>query len=68
MSSTNLRKPLKSKEHWISEAHALCCESWGLLEVPAAITADIDLMAAKWNEDNAKTQQTLRSFFKPSQL
>ena len=68
MSSTNLRKPLKSTEHWISEAHALCCESWGLLEVPAAITADIDLMAAKWNEDNAKTQQTLRSFFKPSQL
>jgi len=66
MVSTNLRTPLKNKEHWISEARALCCESWGLPAVPDDILADIDLMVVKWGKDHPKTQHTLNFFFKPS--
>ena len=65
MGSMNLRKPMKNKEHWHLEAHALCCDSWGLSAVPGDILADIEVMASRWDNGHVKKQRTLDSFFKP---
>ena len=65
MNSANLRKPLKNKEHWISEARMLCCDTWQFPAIPDDILTDIDLKAAEWDKDHAKKQLNLNSFFKP---
>ena len=65
MNSANLRKPQKNKEHWVSEARTLCCDTWQFPAIPDDILTDIDVKAAEWDKDHEKKQLNLNSFFKP---
>ncbi len=66
------RPPFKNQEHWHAEARVLCCDSWGLSGVPAAITHDINTLTAKHAEEKsepaAKKQRTLTPFLRTGQV
>ena len=62
--SSTLRARLKTREHWLSEAHALCCEAWGLPSLPVEIVADIEGRVASWSGGKrAKKRRTLSAPF-----
>ena len=62
--SATLRARLKTREHWLSEAHALCCDAWGLPSLPVEIVADIKGWVVSWSGGKrAKKQRALGALF-----
>ncbi len=59
--SSALRVGLKTREHLVSEARAVCCEDWGLPNAPGQIIDDIEGRVASWNGEKraSKKQRTL---------
>ena len=63
--SPGLRARSKTRDHWLSEARALCCEAWGFPSVPGEVVAAIDEWVAAWRgeEPGPKKQRTLSALF-----
>ncbi len=70
--SKKMRKPQARKnQDWHAEARALCVDSWGLREVPAAITGDVDKLTLKRADkagqetvESTKKQKTLAFYLR----
>ncbi len=56
---------LKTREHLVSEAQAVCCEDWELPSVPGQIFDDIEGWVANWNGERraSKKQRSLSALF-----